>query len=370
MSGNNNNGRRRLVHLISSNHWGGIEQYALDICRHYRKQGWEVTAVTRDAKAVDTKFADNDINLVHAPLAGIYDINSVWRLAQIFRRAPMDRCVVHAHRYCDACIALMAKRLANRMDIRVVVSRHIIKPGHDTFLFRRICAKADAHVFVSKVALESFNSTWSKHDKSSPLPKERIHVLHNSLNISQPADSQQIRGPITAICHGTIVAGKGFETVIDALSMLRDIKLRLRIVGSGDPDYIDSLRNRAIARDVMHQIDWLIPGTDPQLWIGESHFGVQASSIREAFALESLRYMALGKPQVCVCNGAQSEYLSDGVTALFVPPADAPKLADAMRRLATDEELRNSIGRNALVAYNNRLDWKHFITTLDKIYVP
>lgn len=361
--------RRQLIHLVSSNRWGGIEQYSLDICRHYLGQNWDVIAVTRDAKAVDDRFEECGIRLVHARLGGIYDFSTVVRLIKLFRNAPEGKCVVHVHRYSDACCVLIAKRLARRFDIRVVVTRHIIKPGRDSYLFRRVCAKADAHIFVSRIALDSFISRWGSINKS-PLPGERVHVLHNSLNITSQKLESDLKGPVTAICHGTIVKGKGFETIIDALSTLRDIKLRLRIVGNGNPDYVDSLRNRAIARDVMDRIDWIIPAYDREGWIIGSHFGVQASTHREAFALESLRYMALGKPQVCVSNGAQSEYLQEGVTALFVPPADPPKLAMAMRELATNVELRAQMGENARSAFRNRLDWKHFIISLDKIYLP
>ena len=158
--------------------------------------------------------------------------------------------------------------------------------------------------------------------------------------------------------------------MIDALSVLtrRGVKLRLRIAGYGDPDYIDDLRRRAITRGVMDKIDWIIPPGDILLLIGESHFGVQPSVRREAFGLESLRYMACGRPQVCVPNGAQSEYLTDGVTAIFAPPNDSSRLADAMQRLAEDPQLRLEMGNASRQRYEENQDWNKFIEELDRIY--
>lgn len=327
-------------------------------------------AVTRDAKAVDSRFMAYGIPLRHAPLAGVSDFASLWITARLLKSLKRNRAVVHVHRYSDAFAVLLAKRLIHRPDIRVVATCHRVQAAHDTPVFRRMCAKTDAHIFVSQTARDAFLAPWNAKG-NSPIPESRIHLLHNSLNLEENRPvAAPTRGPVTAICHGTIVAGKGFETVINALSTLRDIKLRLRIAGNGNPDYIDTLRRRAMARGVMELIDWVIPPGDISLLIGESHFGVQASARREAFALESLRYMAAGRPQVCVPNGAQSEYLTNEVSALFAPPADATKLADAMRRLATDPDLRNTLGENARRKYLRSLDWPHFINSLDKIYNP
>lgn len=362
-------GRDHLVHILSSGYWGGVEQYAFDICRHYHDLGWRVSAMTRDAKVVDSRFRAYGIPLLHAGLGGYADVGSLRAIMRMLRSLPVSRSIVHAHRYSDVFLTLVAKRLTGRPDIRVVATRHTVGPGINTYLFRRMCRKTDADIFVSRTALDTFVSPWAPG--KCPLPADRIHVIHNSLytDTSLPAPEPS-RGPVTAICHGTLVAGKGFEYIIDALSQLRDIKLRLRIAGQGDPDYIDGLRRRAMARGVMENIDWNIPATELEPIIGECHFGVQASPQREAFALESLRYMACGRAQVCVPNGAQQEYLADGVSALFAPPADSSRLAAAMRRLATDAELRRNMGERALRDYRDKFDWLHFIRALDKIYNP
>ncbi len=57
---------------------------------------------------------------------------------------------------------------------------------------------------------------------------------------------------------------------------------------------------------------------------------------REAFGLENLRYAVRTRSGVLRQRRAE-EFLADGVTALFVPPADAHALAEAMRlRLRSD----------------------------------
>lgn len=360
------NERPVLIHLISSNRWGGAQRYAFDICNHYHSEEWRVAAVTRDAKVVDNHFKEAGIPLFHAPLRGFFDPASAVIIARVIRDLPVDRSYVHVHRYRDAFTVFLAKRLAKRPDIRIISTRHTVRQGRNSWLFRRIYEKINAHIFVSETAFRKFMTPWPDR---LPMRKETVHILHNSINI--PAGDclpEPAKGPIFAIYAGPLVRGKGIETIIDALVSLRDLKLRLRIVGRGNPDYLDSLRRRAMTRGVMEIIDWKALKDTPVDIINQSHFAVLPSVEREAFGLPNIYVMAAGRPQICSPNGAQSEYLVDNESAIFVPPADAHALAEAMRRLATDSSIRERIGRCARQAYMDNLSWQSFIPRLTAIY--
>lgn len=361
-------GPRQLIHLISSDRFGEAQRYALDICGHFRDAGWRVTAVTRDARAVDDPFRSAGITVRHSPLRGFLDPASAMVLARMLRGIPRDGAIIHVHRYRDAFTALLAKRFAGRPDIRVVATRHAVRPARNSTMFRRIYAKINAHIFVSETAREAFFRTWTGVE-NSPVRPAAVHVLHNSLRMADIALRPEPRkGPVTAAYQGPIVPGKGIEEIIDALINLRDLKLRLRLSGNGLPDYLDMLRNRAMTRGVMEAIDWDIsPSATPDALL-DAHFAVIPSREREAFGLANLRAMACGRPQICTAGGAQSEYLSDGQTALFVPPADGGALASAMRTLATDPDLRLRMGAAARHRFDTDLSWNAFSQQLEKIY--
>lgn len=355
-----------LIHLISSNKWGGSQRYAFDICDYYHSQGWNVVAVTRDAKVVDDRFRSRGIELLHAPLRGFFDPASALMLARRLRRIPRDKGLVHVHRYRDAFTVLLAKRIANRPDIRVISTRHKVCRGRNSWLFRRIYDKINAHIFVSRTAFDHFRRSWP--DKL-PMRESTVHILLNSVNmpVSIP-EVEPDRGPVFAIYPGPVVKDKGIEWIIDALASLRGLKIRLRIAGNANPDYTDSLRRRAMARNVMEMIDWRTGAANIESLISQSHFAVLPSVEREGFGLPNICVMAAGRPQICTTSGAQSEYLSDGETALFVPPADANALAVAMRQLATDPHLRADIGAKAFEQYSSHLSWQSFIPKLTEIY--
>lgn len=356
-----------LIHIVPTNKWGGVQRYALDICRHYREAGWDVTAVTRNAVGVDAPFAEAGVKLLQAPVRGFYDVATAMTIARLLRELPADRhVVIHTHRYRDAFTALIAKKLAKRPDVRTVSTRHTVRHGRDSWIFRQLYKMVDAHIFVSQMAYDGFiGPSGAKMD----LDPKKIHILHNSLNLpDRPPVPEPTHGPVIALYQGALVKGKGLETLIDAMALLKKEKIRLRISGNGNPDYLDVLRRRAMMRDVMDAIDWNLKAKPSFETCTEAHFGVVPSTEREAFSLESLRLMAAMRAQVCTLHGAQTEYLKDGETALFVKPGNANSLADAMRRLARDRELRLAMGYAAFKEFTQNLSWKTFINKLNNIY--
>lgn len=324
-------------------------------------------AFTIDAKAVDSLFEKEGIQLLHAPLWGVFDFGSAKVLAREIGRHPVGSVTIHAHGFRNAFTALLARKIAGRKDVKVVMTRHKVERGVDSWLFRRIYRNLDAMIFVSELARQRFLSTW--HGRRLPFSPDKLHVIHNSLNLPLlPPKPKEEKGPVTAMFHGPLIPGKGIETLIDALSMLKGSRIRLRIVGSGPSDYVDKMRRRAISRGVMEMIDWRKHTDSPFQFITESDFGVLPSVKEEAFGLANIEYMLSGRPQVCTANGAQPEYITDGREGFFINPGNPAKLAEAMRKLAADPELRARMGERAFATFSATLSWNHFITKLSLLY--
>jgi glycosyltransferase involved in cell wall biosynthesis len=70
----------------------------------------------------------------------------------------------------------------------------------------------------------------------------------------------------------------------------------------------------------------------------------------EQVGMVNLQALACGVPVVSSTSGSIPEFLDDGQTALLVPPGDVAALADALRRVLEDADLRRSLvaaGRGA-----------------------
>lgn len=357
----------RLIHIISSTSWGEREQYALDICRGFADAGWDVTAYTRDAGAVDNPLRQAGIRVRHLSLSGYSDVSTILRLAHAFRRKGSATTVVHAHTIHDAFVALAARKLVRRKQVRVVLTCHSVKPCRNTPLRRRTLRNLHALIFPSALTRDLFLSPWSPVEP--PLATERVHVLHTGVYLPLEPEREEAAGPTVAAYFGRLVPGKGLETFIRALPSLRGRRLRACIAGSGDPDYLDSLKHLAFRLEVMDMIDWSGRSLPREQVARRAHIGVFPSLEPEAFGPSCALFMAYGRPVVCTHSGAQSEYVTNGREGLLVPPADPQALSEALLSLAADADRRRAMGAAAAARYEADLAWPRLAGTLRHIYL-
>lgn len=358
----------RIIHVLSSVMWSGVERYALDICTHCRDNGDEVLVVTRDARAVDDVFRHNGIDVRFAPLGGFLSYHAVKGICAVLNES-LEPTAIHCHSTRDAFAALTARQLLGRHDIRVLLTRHYVRRAGRSPFHRFVYRNVDHMIFVSGKAKEKFFSSW--HWKGRYAEDEiNSHVIHNSLNVAlTPTVAEPARGPVTAMYLGRLAPDKGLEDIIDALAILKGTKLRLRIVGTGHPDYVDSLRRRALTADVMHMIDWPRHKENTEEYIRMSHFGVLPSTAPEAFGMSNIEFMKEGRPIICTNNGAQPEYIRQRKEGILVRPHDPERLAWEMKRLALSAETRQEIGKAARERFERELVWSEFIERLYPLYL-
>lgn len=332
-------------------------------------KGWHVDIYTRGVRTVDNYLHKLNIEINHAPFHGVYDPASALTIANALRKLPSSEpVVIHCHRYRDAFTALLAKKLVRRKNIRIVTTRHKVARGVNTPLFRRIYRNLDAQIFVSNLAKNRFLSAWE--NEKIPFPTQRLHVVYTGINIPIPDRPLPVpeRGSITALFLGTLRHGQGLETLIDAMALLQNKKIRLRIAGTGAPDYIDRLRNRAISRKVMERIDWKRPAENFYDDMHAAHFGVLPANVEWAAGYDNILFMAAGRAQIATNLGAPAEFLTNRNDALLINANDATILAEAMASMSEDTALRNHIANKALVTFRTRLAWSKSIARITKIY--
>lgn len=143
---------------------------------------------------------------------------------------------------------------------------------------------------------------------------------------------------------GRVVAEKGVDIAVAALAELPP-EATLTIAGSGDEAYAARLSRQARALGVGDRVELagsVSPAALPALYAAADAV-VFPIRWEEPWGLVPLEAMAIGRPVVAVPRGGARTYLRDGENALLIAPEDPLALAEALRRLAQDSELRSRL---------------------------
>ena len=91
-------------------------------------------------------------------------------------------------------------------------------------------------------------------------------------------------------------------------------------------------------------------------------------SRREGQGISALEAMAFGVPLIATRVGGLADMLTDGETALLVPPDDPDAFAAALSRLKSDARLRQKLVANASALVHERYDLPAMLGAIAKVY--
>ena len=139
---------------------------------------------------------------------------------------------------------------------------------------------------------------------------------------------------------------KGYDVLLEAAKAIADSDLPIRVAAVGRGPLSDALRERHVELGLGDRFQFLGQRDDVlQLLVGADAFVL--ASHHEGLPVALMEATSVGLPIVASCVGGVPQVLDDEVDALLVPPGDPALLAQAMKRLASDPELRDRLGRQA-----------------------
>jgi len=152
---------------------------------------------------------------------------------------------------------------------------------------------------------------------------------------------------LTCLFVGKLIPLHGLETTLEAARRAPD--LPFRVVGSGQLEGLLGSRP-----DNVEWRPWVEYERLPdELCATGCALGIFGASRKAQRVIPNKVFQALacGAPVVTADTPAARELLTDGESALLVPPGDPDALVAALRRLAADPELARRIGASGRSAY-------------------
>lgn len=224
--------------------------------------------------------------------------------------------------------------------------------AHDIFTERQLLVRKINEAALA-VTISRYNIDWLGQHVTADAAR-RLKVVHCGVDMPNAPWEPDGREDGLILAVGRLDPIKGFDTLVDALALLRErgMDARCRLVGSGPLD--TALRERAARLGVADRIEFA--GAQPQdvvrRWMREAAVFalpscVAADGNRDGIPVALMEAMASGCATVSTRVSGIPELIEDGVGGLLVEPGQSEALADAFERLLGDASLRRQLATGA-----------------------
>ena len=345
-------GRPRL--LFTVNDAGFFLSHRLPIARAAAAAGYEVHVATAPgpgvARVQDEGLTHHAVPLSRRGLNPLAELRALWSLTRLYRRLRPD--LIHHVTIKPVLLGGVAARLAGAPAVisavsglgyvfitrgwRAAVLRGAIKTGY------RLALKRPG----ARVIFQNPDDRRKFLDQSLVERDAEVLIKGSGVDTARFAPSPEPDGPPLVVLPARMLRDKGVGEFVEAARTLRGegVQARFALVGDsdpGNPTAIPEARLRAWQDDGI--VEWWGHRADMPAVLAQAHI-VCLPSYREGLPKSLIEAAACARAIVsCDVPGCR-EIARRDENALLVPPRRAAALAEALRRLIGDADLRRRLG--------------------------
>ena len=362
-----------IIQVFATPSWGGGEQFVYDLSRRLMADGRRVVLVSRPSAVIGQRVAALGAPFHTLPMKGVADMLSALMLARLILKYRPD--TIHVHHFKDAFTAAYACLLCRAFGIRtrIVLTRHLVKPGKRGWIYRWLYGQIDRIAFVSELARREFlaGKPAVNPSKLCVIPNSVPEIGGKTLAGDLPDLRRQYgiasNVPLLLFC-GRLVPEKGCDVLLEACARLKTLPFALVLAGTGEKNFEKRLHDMAAEQELLGKVFFAGFVRGANRLLSQADISVSPSVCSEAGSLTVLEAMQAGCAQVASDNGSQPEFIDNGTTGLLVPPADEERLAEALRRLLADDDLRRRMGRAAKECFDRHFSYERFYVRYLELY--
>jgi glycosyltransferase involved in cell wall biosynthesis len=277
--------------------------------------------------------------------------------------------LIHVHNPPDFMV--FAAAIAKWHGAKIILDIHDIVPElyENKFPSRLVHTVIGALKWVEKLSMRFAdhvivsNHLWHQKivERSAPIEKTSVFINNVDPAIFFPHSKTKDNGKFTAVFPGSISWHQGLDLAIRALARIKsdlpNAEFHVYGVGHAKPDLLSLVSELNLGDKVFfHE---MVPLHEVPQIMADADVGIvpkRADSFgNEAYSTKIMEFMSQGIPAIVSRTKIDDYYFDDSVVCFF-EPSNVKQLADAILRVATDEEYRNALRTNAL-EYADRNSW-------------
>lgn len=293
-------------------------------------------------------------------------------------RTPPDGEVVHCHTWYTLMAGFWIKELYG---VPLVVTVHSLEPLRP-WKQRQLGSAYRLSLWMEKTGVTCADgiiavSREMKRDVMGcyGVSGDKVEVIYNGIDTTRfrPVTSAEALRKYNldagyVLFVGRVSEQKGIFYLIRAADYLpRGVKVVICAGASDTGELVSKLEEEAGRRENIILIKGMLP--EEELVELYSHAAVFACpSVYEPFGIINLEAMACGIPVVASAVGGIKEVLVPGETGILVEPGNPVQLAEAIRYLVSNPQLRKKMGENGRRRVEELFSWEVIASQTRELY--
>lgn len=337
----------KIAYLITRmDEYGGAQIHIRDLSLWMQAQGHLVAVLSGAPGVVSEALKREGVGFYAIPrlaraIRPLADARAFWEIRKILKTVRPDILSCHSSK-----AGILGRLAARSLGIPVIFTAHgwaftTGVPARQARLYRWI-EKIAGRFSDRIIAVSDYDRALALH--ANIVPPDKIVTIHNGMpDIMEPVSGVKNAAPVRLLMVARFGPQKDHETLVRALSGLRDLAWHLNLIGGGDDKAIRTLvAQTGLADRVTFYGEQDSRAVSDRMARSDIYLLI---SRWEGFPRSILEAMRAGLPVVASDVGGVKEAVHEGRTGNLVPPGDSNALRNALIPLITGDLLRSKTGR-------------------------
>lgn len=367
--------QRKILHIISSKAFGGLELYVSQLIKQLEKFGLKNYLMCRKHSRIEKELEGSGVIINYCRSDFYFNLFDIHSIQKLIRKEKID--ILHTHTHYDVWKASLARILLK--GIPHINSLYMLPTEKKDPLHRFIYSKVDAIVsssLVSNLLIE----------KNYPIDKNKIHLIRYGRDVEKYTKNLNKRAEIrnkwnckedevVVMSMSRIDEQKGLREFALSFNFFPNHikeKVRFWIVGEPTIANIDNYGNPSYELESQNLYDWLkdfiskpeingritlIPFQKDFIdYLGSADIFILPSR-NEMYSLSVIDAMLMGLPVIGTKAEGTQEQINDKVNGLLVDVNSPKQIAEAVIELIENPDIRLGIVNNARLFALKEHNW-------------
>ncbi|WP_232489980.1 glycosyltransferase [Neobacillus cucumis] len=283
--------------------------------------------------------------------------------------------IIHAH---DWLVGTAAIALKDSLSIPLLATIHATEYGRNNGIYtemqkfihskeQQLVTEADQVIVCSDYMVEEVTSIFDAASEKLAIIPNGVDLLNNREEESVEL-SPNLQDKKYIFSMGRIVKEKGFETIIEAAAIAKELKLEYSFVIAGKGPMLDTYRKLIQEKHLEDKITFIgfVSEQQRNTFIQNCEM-VVVPSLYEPFGIVALESMALGKPTIVSKTGGLKGIVKHLQTGMVMTPGDAKSLLEQILFIYKNPEKAAEMAKEGQLVMKSLYSWKRVALETSRI---